>query len=140
MRGLDSLKKAADLPQYKENEQKIRREIAILKKCAHPHVVKLREVIDDPASRKIYMGKIHTPTPLCGRSGEGEKRRGKKVGEYKISNFLFSLALEYMEGGEIEWRNEDEMPVLSVDEARSVFRDVVSGLDYRMYLSLLGVK
>jgi serine/threonine protein kinase len=38
------------------NEQKIRREIAILKKCVHPHVVRLKEVIDDPASRKIYMG------------------------------------------------------------------------------------
>ncbi|ORY94573.1 kinase-like domain-containing protein [Syncephalastrum racemosum] len=101
VRGLDSLKKAADLPQYKENEQKIRREIAILKKCAHPHVVKLREVIDDPASRKIYM------------------------------------ALEYMEGGEIEWRDEDEMPVLSVDEARSVFRDVVSGLDYLHYQGII---
>lgn len=50
------IKKPTDLPQYKENEQKIRREIAILKKCAHPHVVRLREVIDDPASRKIYMG------------------------------------------------------------------------------------
>lgn len=57
--GLDNLKKIADLPQYRENEQKIRREIAILKKCAHPHVVKLREVIDDPASRKIYMGMFY---------------------------------------------------------------------------------
>ncbi|KAI8138441.1 kinase-like domain-containing protein [Fennellomyces sp. T-0311] len=99
--GLDGLKKAADLPQYRENEQKIRREIAILKKCAHPHVVRLREVIDDPASRKIYM------------------------------------ALEYMEGGEIEWRDENEMPVLSIDEARSVFRDVVSGLDYLHYQGII---
>ncbi|CAG8670875.1 7235_t:CDS:2, partial [Paraglomus occultum] len=37
------------------NEQKIRKEIAILKKCAHPHVVRLIEVIDDPMSKKIYM-------------------------------------------------------------------------------------
>ncbi|CAG8768974.1 34504_t:CDS:2, partial [Racocetra persica] len=37
------------------NEQKIRKEIAILKKCVHPHVVRLKEVIDDPMSRKIYM-------------------------------------------------------------------------------------
>ncbi|KAJ9061914.1 hypothetical protein DSO57_1015948 [Entomophthora muscae] len=34
---------------------KVQREIAILKKCQHPHVVQLKEVIDDPASRKIYM-------------------------------------------------------------------------------------
>lgn len=45
-------------------------------------------------------------------------------------NTCFFIALEYMEGGEIEWRDENEMPVLSIDEARSVFRDVVSGLDY----------
>ena len=41
-----------------------------------------------------------------------------------------------MEGGEIEWRDENEMPVLSLQEARSVFRDVVSGLDYRKYLQI----
>ncbi|KAI8921070.1 kinase-like domain-containing protein [Powellomyces hirtus] len=35
--------------------EKIMREIAILKKCKHPHVVGLREVIDDPASEKIYL-------------------------------------------------------------------------------------
>ncbi|KAJ3014854.1 hypothetical protein HKX48_004909 [Thoreauomyces humboldtii] len=35
--------------------EKIMREIAILKKCDHPHVVGLREVIDDPASEKIFL-------------------------------------------------------------------------------------
>ncbi|KAK9479916.1 kinase-like domain-containing protein [Lipomyces japonicus] len=36
-------------------EDKIRREIAILKKCNHPHIVKLREVLDDPNSKKIFL-------------------------------------------------------------------------------------
>ncbi|KAK9459189.1 kinase-like domain-containing protein [Lipomyces oligophaga] len=36
-------------------EQKIRREIAILKKCDHPHIVRLREVLDDPTSPKIFL-------------------------------------------------------------------------------------
>ncbi|KAI8068130.1 kinase-like domain-containing protein [Gilbertella persicaria] len=90
------------LDEYNESEQKIRREIAILKKCIHPHVVRLREVIDDPASRKIY------------------------------------LALEYMEGGEILWRDEqNHRPVLSMDQARSIFRDVVSGLDYLHYQGII---
>ncbi|KAJ3108665.1 hypothetical protein HDU97_000521 [Phlyctochytrium planicorne] len=35
--------------------EKIKREIAILKKLDHPHVVKLREVIDDPEAEKIYL-------------------------------------------------------------------------------------
>jgi hypothetical protein len=39
-----------------EAEHKIRREIAIMKKCIHPNVVALREVMDDPDSKKIYLG------------------------------------------------------------------------------------
>jgi len=35
--------------------EKIKREIAILKKCSHPHVVRLKEVIDSPESEKIYI-------------------------------------------------------------------------------------
>ncbi|GAA5801422.1 hypothetical protein HPULCUR_006868 [Helicostylum pulchrum] len=92
-----------DSTPYLESEQKIRREIAILKKCIHPHVVRLREVIDDPASRKIY------------------------------------LALEYMEGGEIIWREDEESstPVLTEEESRQIFRDVVSGLDYLHYQGII---
>jgi serine/threonine protein kinase len=81
----------------KENELKIKREISILKKCRHPNVVQLLEVMDNSESRKIYM------------------------------------ALEYSEYGEIEWRDENEQPVMTVDEARKIFRDVVNGLDYCNY-------
>ncbi|KAJ3302907.1 hypothetical protein HDV03_004479 [Kappamyces sp. JEL0829] len=35
--------------------EKIKREIAILKKCSHSNIVGLREVIDDPSSDKIYL-------------------------------------------------------------------------------------
>lgn len=43
-------------------EHKIRKEIAIMKKCRHPHVVRLLEVIDDALNEKIYMGTF--PWPL----------------------------------------------------------------------------
>ncbi|KAG0029318.1 hypothetical protein BGZ81_003899 [Podila clonocystis] len=76
------------------SEEKIRREIAIMKKCIHPNVVRLIEVIDDPTARKIY------------------------------------LVLEYMEGGDVKWKDSEDMPVLLLDEARSIFRDVVLGLEY----------
>jgi hypothetical protein len=41
--------------------------------------------------------------------------------------------LEYMPGGQIEWTRENE-PTMTVDEARSAFRDVVLGLEYRELL------
>lgn len=37
------------------HEDKIKREIAILKKARHPHIVSLLEVIDDPAKKKVYI-------------------------------------------------------------------------------------
>ncbi|KAI8362777.1 kinase-like domain-containing protein [Blakeslea trispora] len=95
--------KESTMNEYNESEQKIRREIAILKKCVHPHVVQLREVIDDTASRKIY------------------------------------LVLEYMEGGEVVWQDphKNNCPLLSLDETRKIFRDVVSGLDYLHYQGII---
>ncbi|KAK6524238.1 hypothetical protein TWF694_005893 [Orbilia ellipsospora] len=36
-------------------EEKVKREIAILKKCRHDNVVRLMEVIDDPNSKKVYL-------------------------------------------------------------------------------------
>jgi serine/threonine protein kinase len=38
-----------------DQETKIKREIAILKKARHPNIVGLLEVIDDPAKKKVYI-------------------------------------------------------------------------------------
>ena len=52
-----------------ETERQIRKEIAIMKKCQHPHVVKLLEVIDDKLKSKIYLSKQALPSifsfPYC---------------------------------------------------------------------------
>uniref|UniRef100_A0A0W0EUM7 Putative other/CAMKK/ELM protein kinase n=1 Tax=Moniliophthora roreri TaxID=221103 RepID=A0A0W0EUM7_MONRR len=40
-------------------EQEIRKEIAIMKKCRHPHVVRLYEVIDDRKNDQIFMVMEH---------------------------------------------------------------------------------
>ncbi|KAI8844003.1 kinase-like domain-containing protein [Chytriomyces cf. hyalinus JEL632] len=77
--------------------EKIKREIAILKKIDHANVVGLREVIDDPEAAKIY------------------------------------LVLEYMAGGEVEWRDlscDPPRPVMGVSDARRILRDVLRGLEY----------
>lgn len=73
---------------------KLKREIAILKKCRHPNVVRLREVIDSPQSKKIY------------------------------------LILEYCEGGEVKWESPNKEPLLTVEQSRRIFRDIVCGLGY----------
>ncbi|CEH18207.1 Ca2 /calmodulin-dependent protein kinase kinase beta and related serine/threonine protein kinases [Ceraceosorus bombacis] len=36
-------------------DKKVKREIALMKKCSHPNVVRLKEVIDDPQSKKVFM-------------------------------------------------------------------------------------
>lgn len=36
-------------------EDKVRREIAIMKKCLHPHIVQLREALDDTSLYKVYL-------------------------------------------------------------------------------------
>ncbi|KAJ1994100.1 hypothetical protein GGI25_000863 [Coemansia spiralis] len=81
--------------------EKVKREIAILKKCRHPNVVRLREVIDDAHARRIY------------------------------------LVIEYMDCGEILWRDSNKLPVMTHDEARSVFRDLVLGVEYLHYVGIL---
>ncbi|KAJ1971631.1 hypothetical protein H4R34_005677, partial [Dimargaris verticillata] len=81
--------------------EKIRKEIAILKKCRHPNIVHLYEVIDDPAAKKIY------------------------------------LILEYMEGGELQWRDGDDRPVLALGQIRTIFRDLVLGVEYLHYQGVI---
>lgn len=49
-------------------EAKIRKEIAIMKKCRHPHVVRLYEIIDDRMRDKVYMGKHHSFRKRSGAS------------------------------------------------------------------------
>lgn len=37
-------------------DDKIKREVAIMKRLDHPNIVRLKEVIDDPKSKKVFMG------------------------------------------------------------------------------------
>jgi serine/threonine protein kinase len=49
-----------------------------------------------------------------------------------------AIVLEYMEGGEVKWKDTVDKPILPLQDARSIFRDVVLGLEYRMCPSLPG--
>lgn len=51
----------------------------------------------------------------------------------RVTLTLLHAVLEYMPGGQIEWA-VDNKPLMTVDESRRVFRDVVLGLEYRKSL------
>ena len=91
---------AAD-PLSSLTDEKVRREIAVMKKLHHENVVQLKEVIDDPHSRKIFM------------------------------------VLEFMQGGDVVWKDVMGRPTMRVDEARSVLRDLVLGLEYLHYQGII---
>lgn len=52
---VDRFPKKRRLNKDSSREDKIKREIAILKKARHPNIVSLLEVIDDPSRKKVYI-------------------------------------------------------------------------------------
>ncbi|KAF2117575.1 hypothetical protein BDV96DRAFT_397458 [Lophiotrema nucula] len=52
---VDRYSKRRRLGKNTSHEDKIKKEIAILKKARHPHIVSLLEVIDDPSRKKVYI-------------------------------------------------------------------------------------
>ncbi|KAL6707917.1 hypothetical protein ACN47E_003591 [Coniothyrium glycines] len=52
---VDRYSKRRRLGKNTSHEDKIKKEIAILKKARHPNIVSLLEVIDDPAKKKVYI-------------------------------------------------------------------------------------
>ncbi|KAF2004801.1 kinase-like protein [Amniculicola lignicola CBS 123094] len=52
---VDRYSKRRRLGKNNSHEDKIKREIAILKKARHPNIVSLLEVIDDPTRKKVYI-------------------------------------------------------------------------------------
>lgn len=40
------------------------------------------------------------------------------------------VVLEYCEGGEVKWKTDAGHPLLTVEQSRVIFRDIVLGLEY----------
>ncbi|CAI5949056.1 unnamed protein product [Closterium sp. NIES-64] len=124
----------------------VQREIRVLQRLQHPHVVHLREVIDDPSSDKLYLvveyqgpssQRMHhsphshppiptalpLPPPPVFAYLDGRQARFPR-------GIHHSLVFEYLDGGPVF--PEDEPPVGGVGEerARRVFRDVSAALLY----------
>lgn len=137
-------------PNYRtrnDYETKIRREIAIMKRCDHKYIVKLREVLDDLSLFKIYLvlehmergeikwkrqHPIQVPRPLSsavsvtGVSGSGcgehipcvsASKRSSSVGMGAINEDNDLLSNEFS-------------PNLTFRQSRRIFRDVLLGLEY----------
>lgn len=169
-------------------EVKVRREIAILKKCSHPNVVRLIEVIDDPTANKVYlvlefvelgevqwrkhptdfdivkrearrlrrerMGLPDLPDPEAiderPRLKRSHNRRRRKTLNNALENdHCWSLELGGLTDEEMDSpssRNDSEIseseeeldyredcsyiPALTMEQARTIFRDTVLGLEY----------
>ncbi|CCG23775.1 hypothetical protein CORT_0E01880 [Candida orthopsilosis Co 90-125] len=124
-----------------EHELKIKREIAIMKKCRHKHIVSLKEVLDDTSSFKIYLvleymekGEIKwkrlqqdlrpntkiqsdndgsdSEIPCCGRNG----------GDPRQPHHRFSTEEDLL--------SNEFSPNLTFRQSRKIFRDVLLGLEY----------
>ncbi|AQZ18803.1 SAK1 (YER129W) and TOS3 (YGL179C) [Zygosaccharomyces parabailii] len=88
--------------------EKIRREIAIMKKCHYKHVVRLLEVLDDLKSRKIYL-----VLEYCAR------------GEVKWCP------------GDVMETEARGPPLLNFQRTREIIRGVVLGLEYLHYQGVI---
>ncbi|KAA8902506.1 hypothetical protein TRICI_005867 [Trichomonascus ciferrii] len=76
-------------------EDKIKREIAILKKCVHPNIVRLREVLDDATSKKIYLVLEYMEKgEICWQTETGEPAMSRYQVKSTARDVL--LGLEYL--------------------------------------------
>lgn len=125
---------------YNDYEAKIRREIAIMKRCDHKYIVKFKEVLDDVSLYKIYLvleymekGEIiwkrkspaksydDNPSDLqlpCASNTTGKFKR-------RINEPLVCVASE-----ENDLLSNEFLPNLTFKQSRKVFRHVLLGLEY----------
>ena len=125
-----------------EYEQKIRREIAIMKKCNHKHIIKLIELLDDVKSNKIYLvleylekGEIKWK-----RNPQSERIRVSKYNEIPLVNADCegtTLRNDFSTPQENHLLSNEYSPNLTFKQARKVFRDVLLGLEYLHSLGIV---
>lgn len=124
-------------------EMKIRREIAIMKRCDHKYIVKLKEVLDDLSLFKIYLvlehmdrgeikwkrkNPIDAPRPLSKSSngcGDESDRIPCRVSSKRSSIVGMGSATE-----DNDLLSNEFSPNLTFRQSRRIFRDVLLGLEY----------
>lgn len=108
-------------------EAKIRREIAIMKRCHHKYIVRLREVLDDRSMYKIYL--------VLDYMDRGEVQWKRRADAPTAVLSADSNAIPCGARGPTRSSDSDLLlssyaPNLTFRQARRIFRDVVLGLEY----------
>lgn len=120
--------------QLNSYETKIRREIAIMKRCDHKNIVRLKEVLDDLNLYKIYLvleymdrgeikwkrrRPIELPRPLTALN---------ELEDQKLPCCANQRSLTANEDNEM--LSDEYSPNLTFRQSRRIFRDVLLGLEY----------
>lgn len=122
-------------------EKKIKREIAIMKKCDQKHIVKLREVLDDKRTFKIYLvleymekGEIKWKKTL---KELHQCKNNNECGDDEIPCVSKTCAVVQPTTTAIDYDDDDDYllsetyaPNLTFKQSRKIFRDVLLGLEY----------
>lgn len=115
---------------------KIKREIAIMKMCSHKHIVKLKELLDDLNSHKIYMVLEYL------EKGEIKWKRQKtnnvdssqdvdNPDDIPCRSGFRKKSIAYTQADEDEDLLSNEFsPYLTFKQSRKIFRDVILGMEY----------
>lgn len=106
-------------------EAKIRREIAIMKRCDHRYIVRLLEVLDDVRLYKIYL--------VLEYMDRGEikwKRREPQRHPLPADARMLTDSIPCCLANDNDLLLNEYLPNLSFRQSRKIFRDVVLGLEY----------
>lgn len=132
------MRKNSSAPIVNEYELKVKREIAIMKKCRHKHIVALREVLDDLNSLKIYLvleymekGEIKwkklqsdVAKPTAGKCYDVDDNEIPCCGNGRMQQRQPSLLTDE------DLLSNEFSPNLTFKQSRKIFRDVLLGLEY----------
>ncbi|KAI8380242.1 kinase-like domain-containing protein [Blakeslea trispora] len=89
----------------------------------------------EPASRESE-DKIRREIAILSKCNHPNVVRLYEVIDDPTSRKIY-MALEYTANGEIEWRDAHDKPVMTLQEARRIFRDITCGLDYLHYQGII---
>lgn len=123
------IRRPSNMPLGNEYETKIKREIAIMKRCNHKYIVKLKEVLDDFNLYKIYLVLEYM------EKGEIKWKRLKPLDHQRpLSNEDDNIpccdSKQNVENDDNDLLSNDYSPNLTFKQSRRIFREVVLGLEY----------